>query len=895
MNTSRDDLLDKEPIGAMKPNKHQTAFSQQSLRTKERKRFHDHLDDDEESGCKCDCWSCTSKCMTIWACSCLLDRCGIKTNPVQQAWREKMALVIIIFIACVAVGFLTFGFTTVVCNEDDNYFPSDVVATKTEGATRWYIIKGDIWNIPEAYKPYDHPSSPSDPFPALAGKDISVFFPDTTDCFIAGFPVSFKCKNPAYPFDHCHSPSIIGVGKGMDYMGKVAFSWKDVRDTNRFVINGEVYDAGIYIDQIPLDSLNRPLGDKVDQMIRESIGKDGTKAFSTLPKSTLKCVRALFYIGRLDVKNIGCLATDIVLYISLVVILAIVLLKFFLALVYAWFMGVHLKNVKKMDIAEQEQDNGQRGSRFAHALNRNPMIRTNTQNTFNSYNSFNKKLNSTNSNKMYTVLLVTCYSEDEVGLRTTLDSLTAMKYDDSQKLLFIIADGLITGSGNGKSTPEILIDLIELDPRADYPPQAHSYVALADGKKRNNMAQVYAGHYLSQGHRVPVILVVKCGTMAEAKNPKPGNRGKRDSQIILMSFFSKVIFDDRMTPLDYEMFRRIHMLTGVTPDVFELVLMVDADTKVDEFALRNMVEVMRSDENIMGMCGETQIANKSTSWVTMIQVFEYYVSHHLSKAFESVFGGVTCLPGCFCMYRIKAPKGKTGFWVPILANPDIIDTYSENVTDTLHKKNLLLLGEDRYLTTLMLKTFPKRKLIFVPHATCETLVPDEFKVLLSQRRRWINSTVHNLFELVLVNDLCGTFCCSMQFVIGIELIGTIVLPAAIIFTFVLVISAFVFEPQIIPLALLAAILGLPAILIMFTTRKFSYVGWMLIYILSLPVWNFVLPVYAYWHFDDFSWGETRKVVGSVDDDHGTSEGKFDTSVITMKRWHEYEMERLRTD
>jgi cellulose synthase/poly-beta-1,6-N-acetylglucosamine synthase-like glycosyltransferase len=163
----------------------------------------------------------------------------------------------------------------------------------------------------------------------------------------------------------------------------------------------------------------------------------------------------------------------------------------------------------------------------------------------------------------------------------------------------------------------------------------------------------------------------------------------------------------------------------------------------------------------------------------------YFISHHLAKSFESVFGGVTCLPGCFCMYRIKAPKGGQNYWVPILANPDVVEHYSENVVDTLHKKNLLLLGEDRYLSTLMLKTFPKRKQVFVPQAVCKTTVPDEFKVLLSQRRRWINSTVHNLMELVLVRDLCGTFCFSMQFVVFIELIGTLVLPAAIAFTFYL--------------------------------------------------------------------------------------------------------------
>jgi chitin synthase len=248
------------------------------------------------------------------------------------------------------------------------------------------------------------------------------------------------------------------------------------------------------------------------------------------------------------------------------------------------------------------------------------------------------------------------------------------------------------------------------------------------------------------------------------------------------------------------------------------------------------------------------------------------------------------------MYRIKAPKGPVGpdgtqFYVPILANPDIVEQYSENIVDTLHKKNLLLLGEDRYLTTLMLKAFPKRKLVFVPRAVCKTIVPDQFKVLLSQRRRWINSTVHNLLELVLVRDMCGIFCFSMQFVIFMELVGAAVLPAAIAFTlYLVVISFFVTPPPVIPLILLALILGLPALLILITSKRWVYVGWMMIYLLSLPIWNFVLPVYAYWHFDDFSWGETRKVEGA-DGGHDDGEGLFDSSKIVMKRWHEWEKDR----
>lgn len=178
------------------------------------------------------------------------------------------------------------------------------------------------------------------------------------------------------------------------------------------------------------------------------------------------------------------------------------------------------------------------------------------------------------------------------------------------------------------------------------------------------------------------------------------------------------------------------------------------------------------------------------------------------------------------MYRIKAPKN--GSWVPILANPDIVLEYNENVVTTLHEKNLLLLGEDRFLSTLMLRTFPKRQMMFVPQARCKTIVPDTFSVLLSQRRRWINSTVHNLMELVLVSDLCGIACLSMQFSVFIDLIGTVVLPAAIVLTVYVIVSVAISENRNWqPIILLCCILGLPAVLIVLTTRKFIYILWMI--------------------------------------------------------------------
>ena len=158
-----------------------------------------------------------------------------------------------------------------------------------------------------------------------------------------------------------------------------------------------------------------------------------------------------------------------------------------------------------------------------------------------------------------------------------------------------------------------------------------------------------------------------------------------------------------------------------------------------------------------------------------MQVYEYFISHHMAKAFESLFGSVTCLPGCFTLYRLRTPDTHK----PLFISNQLLHDYSENRVDTLHMKNLLHLGEDRYLTTLLLKHFPTSKTQFVRDAHAYTVAPDDWKVLLSQRRRWINSTVHNLGELAFLDQLCGFCCFSMRFVVMIDLVSTIIQPITV--------------------------------------------------------------------------------------------------------------------
>ncbi|KAG1150432.1 hypothetical protein G6F37_000877 [Rhizopus arrhizus] len=958
------------------------------------------------------CWATTTLILTFWTPSSLLRACGIKDKSMQNIWREKVALVIIIVFLCVFVGFLTFGFNATMCGIAPNrILPAGVKENHI-------VISGRAFDLNSFKHPANvqgMPESGDLQELGVGGKDLTFLFqtvnynckdilkpitPDDDNGNVANyFPcVALDRNNPNiiptdnYQREGCHiSINARMALKELSVIGDIYYNWTDIKEsgTNYMVFNGNVLD----LSRLRYLTPNIPLPSQIAQIVGPGsafIGRDATYWLSTTADRLKvgKCLTDVLKVGVVDTRTAGCLISDFVLSLSFAVILGVVLIRFLLALIFSWFVSWNLGSIREEtdedrkkreeQILEWEMNNTEdmhyprtdsivfapddvlndplgsklRNSYYENSILQSPVLprlatkhrflsshsvltQPNSPRSIYSYNgskpfgsmifaddhahsegsspnipyalstrfhkNFEPGLSTADSvvnmqakteynfnfNLIHTLMVVTCYSEGEEGLRTTLDSLANTDYPSTHKMLLVICDGIITGSGNTKSTPDIVLSMMKDDlvPREKIQPC--SYIAVADGVKRHNKAKVYAGYYKyndsndahfttvpdEKQQRVPMVVIIKCGTEAEAKDKKPGNRGKRDSQIILMNTMQKIFYGERMCELEYQLCKAIIKLTGHHPGRFETCLMVDADTKIYPDSLARMIACMSRDPYIMGLCGETKIANKGDSWVTAIQVFEYYISHHMSKAFESIFGGVTCLPGCFCMYRIIS-------------------------LDTLHKKNLLLLGEDRYLTTLMIRTFPKRKMVFVPQAICKTVVPDTFRVLLSQRRRWINSTVHNLLELLLIRDLCGTFCFSMQFVVFMELVGTVVLPAAILFTLYLIVISFIVKPvPIIPLILLAAILGLPAVLISLTTRKMVYIGWMCVYLLSLPIWNFVLPAYAYWHFDDFSWGQTRVVDGTEkNEDHGKREGEFNSKGIIMKRfdeWHRYEMSTMK--
>jgi len=818
-------------------------------------------------------WTRITWFLTWWIPSKALNAAGMKRPDIQMAWREKFAIFLLIVLVWAIQLFFIIGLTYILCPPQKVY-TTDEVGFHLGETDLWAHMRGTVYDISSFLLQNHDPQDNDTPDRLLefGGSDMSFSFPlpineacpqlVSDEIFLKRneTEVNARFVHDSGPLSQRRETKLgdpqwywkralprlkrLKVGDVVWNVETVDHMRKEIRQ-RWSIINKRVYNLEAYFDTIQFVTDDQPAGvadprfldRRVEQLFDAfDLPVDLTERWNTvipanIRKDQLDCLDQLFFLGTLDERqSFRCLFPNYFLLAITCAIVAVIGIKFIAAL--------------QLSPKRKPEDHDK-----------------------------------------FVICQVPCYTEDESSLRRTIDSLAGTMYDDKHKLIFLICDGMIIGRGNDRPTPRIVLDIFGVDPKFD--PEPKSFVSIAEGSKQHNMAKVYSGLYEYEGHVVPYVLVAKCGKPSERS--RPGNRGKRDSQMLLMRFLNRVHFDKEMSPLDLEIYHQMKNVIGVHPSLCEFILMVDADTEVSEDALNRLVSNMVNDVSIIGICGETKLSNEDKTFMTMIQVYEYYISHHLTKAFESLFGSVTCLPGCFCMYRVRTSKGS-----PIIVADNVVNEYGENHVDTLHKKNLLSLGEDRYLTTLMMKHFSQYKMKFTPDAYCQTTAPDKWSVLLSQRRRWINSTIHNMIELLNLPDLCGFCCFSMRFVVFLDLFGTVTLPVTVIYIGYILYLLFGEQSDValVSLIMFGAVYGLQAI-IFILKRQWQHVGWMIFYLLGLPFFAFFIPIYAFWHMNDFSWGNTRIVVGEGKRQiFVTDEGQFDPSEIPMKKWSDYEKEMM---
>lgn len=567
--------------------------------------------------------------LTFWIPSPLLRYVGRMKRPdVRMAWREKLVLVLLILLFNGMVCFYIIAFGDLLCPNKDKVWNNKEVGWKTGDDDFYVSIHGRVYDISKFWRK-QHSDNGIDTTSALmkpfAGENLDGYFPPplTQFCnpFVTDDTLTMSYNDTTAWSDsyakHTSGPILqpsndtalhkitwygdVFLPKIKDYYkGELVWSKKTVskqaNDYSRYwvIVNSKIYDLTDYfytIDQNSATSTYEYLPSAVTTIFKNYAGTDVTSRWqdTTEFKQAERCLDYVFYKGKVDFRgDARCTVNNWLLLSFTILICAVVLVKFLAAL--------------------------QLGSK------RRP----------------------TPQDK-FVICLVPAYTEGEDSLRKGLDSLTALQYDNKRKLIFVICDGVIVGGGNDRPTPKIVLDILGVDPKMD--PPALPFRSVGQGSDQLNYAKVYSGLYEYEGNVVPYIVVVKVGKESEQAKTKPGNRGKRDSQVLLMHFLNRVHHRAPMSPMELEIFHQINNVIGVDPELYEYCFMVDADTSVKEDSLNRLVAACAADAKIAGICGETSLQNEERSWWTMIQVYEYYISHHLTKAFESLFGSVTCLPG----------------------------------------------------------------------------------------------------------------------------------------------------------------------------------------------------------------------------------------------------------
>jgi hyaluronan synthase len=166
--------------------------------------------------------------------------------------------------------------------------------------------------------------------------------------------------------------------------------------------------------------------------------------------------------------------------------------------------------------------------------------------------------------------------------------------------------------------------------------------------------------------------------------------------------------------------KRHGMHEGVKRSTHEIIIFIDSDSFIEPSCVRHLVKYFTMPE-IGAVSGHTDVYNRDENMLTRMQALRYYVAFKVYKAAESIFGIVTCCPGCCSAYR-KA-------------------YLDEFIDEWLHQKfwgRECTFGDDRSLTNYILR---KYRAAYSSEALAYTVVPSTFRTYMKQQQRWKKSWV----------------------------------------------------------------------------------------------------------------------------------------------------------
>jgi cellulose synthase/poly-beta-1,6-N-acetylglucosamine synthase-like glycosyltransferase len=208
---------------------------------------------------------------------------------------------------------------------------------------------------------------------------------------------------------------------------------------------------------------------------------------------------------------------------------------------------------------------------------------------------------------------------------------------------------------------------------------------------------------------------------------------------------------------------------GINISLYPLFCNIDSDSLIDTEALLKVVELFARDWRVVAAGGTIRAANHcriedgrvveinlSPKFWVRFQIVEYLRAFLFGRAGWSALGGLLILSGAFSIFRRKTVVAAGGYRV---------DTVGEDMELILRLQRFLRENNREY------------RVVFLPDPVCWTQVPEDYRSLQNQRRRWqrglSESLIHN-FSMFMNPRYGSVGMISFPFFIFFEFLGPLI-------------------------------------------------------------------------------------------------------------------------
>ncbi len=177
----------------------------------------------------------------------------------------------------------------------------------------------------------------------------------------------------------------------------------------------------------------------------------------------------------------------------------------------------------------------------------------------------------------------------------------------------------------------------------------------------------------------------------------------------------------------------------------------DSDSVLALDAISRIVDVLDADPLVGAVSGHCRALNADCNFLTKVQDCWYEGQYSIRKAFESVYGVVSCISGPLAVFRREAIYNL----VPAWENDTFLGQEFKFATDRTLTALVLgskAIGEKlkrKYSNSPFVRTidYPTKnwKTLYCKSARAWTVVPNTFPKLIRQQIRWKKSFIRNAF------------------------------------------------------------------------------------------------------------------------------------------------------